>query len=307
MIGAVIVTFFPKRDELCDLLDRLYGQVDRVCIVDNTPDDSPGAASVLPQGWEKEFDGILLGLGKNRGVATGLNTGIRYLLESGVDYVLLCDQDSLPSRTMVASLQFAYESLVKAAYPVGGVGPTFTDLHTNITFSFKANVPGSFFYKAVLPTSENPYVDTIALITSGTLVSREAFAVAGLMRDDLFIDCVDTEWCLRARSKGLSLYGVGDALMEHRMGDQSLPVWYFGWRRETLYPPTRLYYRVRNQVALCLSDLGGLRWKLRSSWYIAGVVYSHVFFSTYKLASWRMVLLGLYHGVRGKMGALENS
>lgn len=304
MIAAVIVAYYPKPVELTALLERLRGQVERVCIIDNTPAPEERASTMLSPGRDPDFNIDIHELGHNLGVATGLNRGIQRVLDAGADYVLLCDQDSLPSPTMVSNLLVATQELMSRGLQVAAVGPTFTDLHTGITFPFKSLQRGALIPTPVHPSSREPHVDALTLITSGSLIARDIFKAVGLMRDDLFIDYVDIEWCLRARAAGFSVFGTGNAIMEHRMGEESLSVWYFGWRQETLYPPSRIYYRVRNQTALCFSRFPSLRWKLRSTWYMAGVVYSHVFFGGQRWQSLRMACRGLVDALRGHMGPL---
>ena len=125
------------------------------------------------------------------------------------------------------------------------------------------------------------------------------------MREDFFIDQVDIEWCHRARSKGYKLFGIGNALMYQRMGNSSLRVWYFGWRNESAYTPLRIYYRLRNFVALCHLDYIDLAWKIRSSWYPLGVFYSHVVFGKNRKSVLKMAIKGIWHGLIHKMGKYD--
>jgi rhamnosyltransferase len=122
------------------------------------------------------------------------------------------------------------------------------------------------------------------------------------MREDFFIDHVDIEWSHRARAAGFSLFGVGAAVMFHSMGEHALRVWYFGWRQESAYSPVRVYYRIRNFVALCRLPSIRWRWKLRNGWYIVGVVYTQTVFGQQRLAALRMAARGLWDGLRGRMG-----
>ena len=134
-------------------------------------------------------------------------------------------------------------------------------------------------------------------------MSLEEKSTCGPMREDLFIDHVDIEWCHRARSRGWKLFGTSNASMLHSMGgEEPLRVWYFGWRQESAYSPLRMYYRIRNFVVLCGLDYIDVRWKIRNAWYWLGFVYSHVVFGHTKFASLRMAWMGLVDGLRGRLG-----
>jgi rhamnosyltransferase len=244
-------------------------------------------------------------LGENLGIATALNEGMRQAMAQGATHVLLSDQDSLPEQRMVHGLLRALAGLQAQGIRAGAVGPTFTDRNTGITFPFQSRVPGKFFYGHAVATDEHPIVEALTLITSGKLIPVEALRDVGLMREDLFIDDVDIEWCLRARAYGWRVFGTCMARMSHAMGESDLDVWYFGWRKETNYSPLRVYYRTRNYVALCREKGIDLRWKVRNGWYTFGVVYSQVFFGKHGREALRMALRGLRDGVRNRMGRYE--
>ena len=93
--------------------------------------------------------------------------------------------------------------------------------------------------------------------------------------------------------------------MYHRMGESYLRVWYLRWRNESTYSPLRIYYRLRNFVALCRLGYIDCRWKIRSGWYWIGIVYAHVFFGNNRLEALKMAARGVWHGLRSKMGQYE--
>lgn len=297
---AVVVTFRPDMVAFLNLLDVLLPQVERTIVVDNTPQQDVRVESMLAS---SQFDAVdLLRLGSNQGIATALNVGIQSALSAGATHILLSDQDSLPEGSMVAELMQASQRLSAEGRRVAAVGPTYIDRHTGITFPFQSMLPGKFFYGHKRASKTSPIVDALILITSGTLIGAEMLLDIGPMREDFFIDHVDIEWCHRARSMGYSLYGVHQAVMHHALGDAAAQVWYFGWRRESVYSPERVYYRIRNFVALCRLPAIQLRWKVRSSWYLLGFVYSQVIFGKHRLACLGMALRGLGDGLLGRMG-----
>ena len=62
-------------------------------------------------------------------------------------------------------------------------------------------------------------VEVDLLISSGLLIRSVVLHDVGLVEAGLFIDGVDSEWCLRAKSHDYSMFGVAYARMEHDLGD----------------------------------------------------------------------------------------
>ena len=303
LVFAVVVAYFPNTEGLRALLDALLTQTAGVIVVDNTPTDDRRVESLCVTLAQDTLQ--LMRLGKNLGIARALNVGIDAALAAGATHVLLSDQDSLPAPDMVKELLRAYTDLVCTGQRVGAVGPTYTDRHTGITFPFQVDVPGKFFYRHRRPDATHPIIEALTLITSGTLISASILRDVGPMREDFFIDHVDIEWSHRARAADYALFGVGAAVMFHSMGDHALRVWYFGWRQESAYSPVRVYYRVRNFVALCRLPTIRWRWKVRNGWYTVGVVYTQTLFGGQRLASLRMAVRGLWDGLCKRMGSWQ--
>ena len=299
-VFAVVVAYQPDTGVLRALLDVLLAQTEGVLVVDNTPADDRRVETLyaaLPHDALR-----LIRIGGNLGIARALNMGIDAALAAEATHVLLSDQDSLPAPDMVAELLRAQDALIRAGRRVGAVGPTYTDRHTGITFPFQAEVPGKFFYGHRRPDAMHPAIEALTLITSGTLIPASVLREVGPMREDFFIDHVDIEWSHRARAAGYALFGVGAAVMFHSMGDHMLRSWRLGWRNESAYSPVRVYYRIRNFVALCRMPGIRRRWKLRSAAYWVYFVYTQTVFGQQRLAALRMAARGLRDGLRGRMG-----
>ncbi|MGZ3814153.1 MAG: glycosyltransferase family 2 protein [Mucilaginibacter sp.] len=304
IVYGVVVTFNPNHCYLKDLISSIARQCSKIVIVDN----SEGKLSCTKSVLETMRGGVveLISLGQNIGLAAALNLGITRAMQEGAEFILLSDQDSLPTENMVAQLLAAYQTLVQSGENVGAVGPSFTDIRTGTTFPFQVCRPENIFYKRKFTTQDEPYIEALGLITSGTLIPAEVINNVGLMIEEFFIDKVDHEWCHRARDQGYKVYGIGNAHLYHRLGERALRVWYLGWKNEVGHSPSRVYYQVRNFFAICRLGYVDWRWKIRNGWYTLGVLYAHVFFGKEKLAALRMGLKGIWHGLIGKMGGLAN-
>lgn len=304
---AVVVTYHPEPALLQRLLQSLTLQVDTLLIVDNTPDNGDAIMGILAP-LRDEMPGIRVERrGYNLGIAVAQNIGIRLAMAEGFEYVLLSDQDSMPSPSMVNALRECCEELQVQGVSVGCVCPEYYDETTGQVFRFQVQLPGRLFYSSVPGNPEKPWMEIIIAISSGTLIPLAALEAVGGMLDEFFIDDVDSEWCLRARAKGFRNFGTCRARLTHRLGDESFRVWYFGWREHTEYSPSRLYYRFRNFVLLCRLPHVPVRWSVRASWYWLGNVYAHCCFARNRFANMRAIAWGLWDGILGRTGPLRRS
>lgn len=306
-VFALVVTYHPQASELQSLLQLLAPQVDHVLVVDNTPGTVDGIERLLTP-----LRGIMPHLrlqrtGRNLGIAAAQNIGIRMALDEGFDYVFFSDQDSLPDAGMVASLRDCCTQLQEQGARVACVCPEYFDETTSQMFRLQVQVPGRLFYRSMRGDPEVLAQEIITTISSGTLVPRAALEQVGGMREDFFIDHVDTEWCLRARALGLHNYATARARLVHRLGDSPFRAWYLGWRSHNGYSPVRLYYRFRNFVLLCRLPHVPLRWSLRAGWYWLGNAYAQCLFARHRAASARAIALGLWDGLRGRSGPIRRA
>ena len=302
-VFAVVVTYLPHVEPLSKLLALLVPQVSRVMVVDNSPQDDLSAERVCR---DPGFSNVeIIRLGRNFGIAKALNVGIAAARSAGASHVLLSDQDSEPAPDMVNGLLRAEADLRRTVTRIGAIGASFTNINTGKLFPFHVIVKGRPFYGRRSASVKEPHVDAVSLITSGTLVPMATFDEVGLMREDFFIDCVDTEWCYRARAHGFLLYGTAWATMVHRMGDATLRFWFFGWIKGNVHSPLRIYYQIRNLVRLQFDRFRGIRWRIRIVWSFAAIFYCHVLYGSARRASLKMALRGLCDGLRGRMGEFK--
>jgi rhamnosyltransferase len=246
-VQATIVAFRPNIEELNSVLAAVTSQVADVLLVAN----DGGAWSC-----QLRVGAILAKQEKNLGLGAAYNLAIQWARERGARHLLLLDQDSVPASGMVALLLDAF----KQPGPVAATGPLWRDSRTG---------EGGFFIRLGRwgARKHRPAAGEIVavdfLISSGSLISLDALADIGPFDEKLFIEHVDTDWCLRARSKGYRLYGVAQARLDHAFGEASLFVAQLGFRRRVfLYSPERNYYLLRNSILLWRRAYAPWRWVL---------------------------------------------
>ncbi len=256
-VASITVAFNPNPERLAEQVRALQGEVGDIVIVDN---GSERAVSHLPQ-----LAGLpirVLALADNTGVAHGFNAGVAAARERGAEFVLLLDDDSIPTPGMVAGLLAACHERSRGGGepPVAAVGPRVQDTRDLLDYPF-IRLGWTHNRHVRCGDSDDEVIACDFLISSGSLVPMTAFAEVGEFDEGLFIDSVDLEWCCRARARGLALYGVCAARLDHRLGDRRQPV--LNVFDLVVHSPDRIYYMTRNRFLLYKRPYMPLKWKLK--------------------------------------------
>jgi rhamnosyltransferase len=298
MVVAVIVTFHPDLGKLFELISVLSPQVTFSIVVDNG--SSIDVLEAIQKVNGSRIEGVALSA--NMGIAAAQNIGIARAREMGADYILLSDQDSVPDSCMVRELLAAAEKARKTDKQLACVGPRYLDDRQQNPPPF-IRVTGLTLERCTC-AAEDSIVPVDYLIASGCLIPMTVLDQVGGMREDLFIDYVDIEWGLRARQRGFQSYGACAAKMTHSLGDQ--PIEFFG-KKLPLHSPLRHYYHFRNAVLLYKERWVPGNWKLVDGWRL---LLKYVFYSMFakpRMAHWRMMTMGIWHGLRGRTGKFDGS
>lgn len=289
---AVVVTYEPG--SLGGLLEALTPQCEAVVVVDNG-----SAAPGLERAREAcaAHGARLIELGENLGIAAAQNRGIAAARDQGARYVLLSDQDSIPSPTMVAQLLEAIEEDARIA----AVGPLPTEEREGadeLVYVDRGWSPK----RATRAELSRPRLDVAFLIASGCLVRMSALEEIGPMREDLFIDHVDLEWGVRARRAGWRLVAVPAARLTHSLGDEVVRL---PGREQPIHvhAPIRNYYILRNTLALVgRGSTLPARWRVRYSYWAAKYALFNAALPDRRAERHRMLRRGLADGLRRRLG-----
>ncbi|CAG9177775.1 rhamnosyltransferase [Cupriavidus respiraculi] len=299
-VCAVIVSYRPQVAHVAACVARLRESGNGVVIVDNGSDATTLAAldAIAVGPYER-----VLPMGSNVGIGAAQNAGIRDALATGFRFVMLLDQDSLPDENMAERLLAARHSLVQAGRRVAAVGPVTVDSRTGVRGAFVC-FDGIRIGRRQC-TCGQPAVQADFLIASGMLISADVFEAVGGMSEDMFIDHVDTEWCLRARSKGYALFGVCDALLRHTLGDSVVRVWMGRWREVSVHAPARNYYVFRNTILMLRRTPMPFAWRVA---HVLRLAQFFVFFGVIgssRSARLRYMLRGIADGLRNRGGPIH--
>ncbi len=291
-IAAVVVSYHPDAAALAALLTRLAEQVAMVVVVDNASPQAP----VVPAGMQ------LIRLAQNLGIGAAQNIGMRTALQAGAQQLLLLDQDSLPQAGMVAALQAALQAAAAAGLRPAAAGPLILD-ERGRSEGFVRFRHGR--YQALMPPAGASWIDCDLLIASGTLIPAAALQAIGDMDEALFIDKVDTDWCLRAAAAGWQLIGVPAARLQHRLGQRQVNLWFLGWRQLAIHAPFRYYYMWRNGLLLRRLPQATPAWKSADRRQLLSLLLYFGLLAPGRWARLRMMARGLLDGWRGRSGALR--
>jgi rhamnosyltransferase len=289
---AVIPTFHPDT-EVVARLQRLVAQVDGVIVVDD------GSGTAADEVLESLADaGIeVIRFSTNAGIATALNAGLRHAIESGADYLLTVDQDTdLPGDYVAVGLD-----IFRRASIATRLGIVAADKVNGAPAIPVAISPEGF---GLVPEA----------IQTGQLIARWCFEAAGLFDERLVIDCVDTEYCLRAGDHGIRIAVATGTDIRHSIGRRAelrpfgVPMRHRGSRRVATYQyhsPFRRYYIARNNVDLVLRNLTRRpRWVLTVLKRETGGMIVSMVSGPQRVAQVLAITTGTVHGLIRRRGMI---
>ena len=238
-IAAVIISYHPELGNLTTLIEELKRQQVPSVLVDN--------GSLEPSVVEELSRlATVVRLCENVGIAKAQNIGVEHARTvHDAELIVFFDQDSHIDENFITGLLQDYYQ-VSATEQVAAIGPIFTDSRYGFHYPLiRVNKLG--WRTKVLPQLQTAPFEVSMIISSGSLIPMAVLLDVGYMDESLFIDYVDTEWCLRAVAKGYKIYAATSAKMSHAIGDRAMKVlvWHV-----PMHSAFRRYYRLRNGLFL---------------------------------------------------------
>jgi rhamnosyltransferase len=284
-ICAVVVTYHPDSG-LADRIERVTKQVGQIVIVDNASQE--GCAEQIREVVDRL--GIhLIQNASNEGIARALNTGVRWAASQGYRWVLTLDQDTKVAADMVSSLVQVFHS-----YPC-------PERAAVIGSNYRDKVSGRTLCDDLIEPSGFPGREMKTVLTSGSLVSVDAFTAIGGFREDFFVDCVDHEYCLRARSHGYRILMTAKPVMEHGLGVPSEHR--LLWRKfaTSNHSSLRRYFMARNITILVREYIGAEpKWILGCLWIHAKSMLLVCLFEKQRVSKVKGTIRGCIDGLRAR-------
>jgi rhamnosyltransferase len=273
---AVVVTYNPGPG-LLESLRVLRSQIEHVLVVDNGSGNIDEVRAAAAQaGCTLEENG------SNLGIATALNRGVARALEMGVDWLATFDQDSLLPENAIRELLALYARHPQRAR-IGVIAPGHRDRGTGAGYHFSVDIIEEAADWRVMRGT----------ITSGSMVRREVLRDVGGFREDLFIDSVDHEFCLRLRRHGWLVVEHRGVFLAHSIGEATQHR-LLGLRVVcTHHAPVRRYYITRNLLDVALRNLFfDPVWSTKALAQLAAGVITSVTYEEDRAAKLRAILAG---------------
>lgn len=286
-VCAMIVTYHPEQD-FAQHVAVLRPQIGGLVVIDNKSNDSERA---FLRELASRYSFCLLENPDNLGVGAALNRGVKWAAADGrFQYVVLFDQDSEVSGGFVGAL-LSHIQEHPARDRVAVVAPRIYNRNTK-------SIDGPNGVR------EGQY---LVAQTSGSLMPLSVFKSEGWFLEELFIDYVDYEYCLRAVTAGWVILFCEEAVLSHVPGNsrrQTLLGLYLGtsWN----YSPIRHYYQMRNGTwVLRKYWKRHTRWCARRARLILKEITKVLIFEKDRKAKFCFAMRGLADALQGKLGRLE--
>ncbi|MBJ2157449.1 glycosyltransferase family 2 protein [Variovorax sp. IB41] len=298
--GAVVVTYFPTGEQVANL-HALAASCAHLCVVDNTPEAGDWQQALVDAGVS------VLNNGNRGGIAGAFNRGIADLEARGAELFFLLDQDSkLPPGYFAAMCEAAMTAREGKGEEGAAflIGPLVHDTNLDALIP-QFGLAGKRVYQFDLgqPFTE-PLVRCAFMISSGSLISRAAWATIGRFDERYVIDHVDTDYCMRALRCDVPLYLNPHVVLRHQIGDiqaRSL----FGWKVHFInYPASRRYYIARNALALSRAHVRAFPAILFINVYTLKQILPMLMFERDRLKKTLALVLGCFDGLFGRLGGL---
>ena len=277
-------------------LQRQSYKISEIIVVNNASTDG------LPELLAAKFPEItVLNLPENRGVGGALSAGLDYAATTKkYDWVWLFDDDSIPGENTLKLLLAGLQHFNGNSNNLAILAPVCQDEMTQMSF------PGCVWERGRIvkaPTNSDQPVTLVDLvISSGTLIRREAVEAVGLPRADFFMDFVDFEHCLRLRRHGFCIGMVRDSRLNHAVGEPTTFRVLGRTIHWTDHAPWRRYYITRNEVFTIWQYYGTWRNKVFFLRRLTWVTSFLLLFGKEKLACLRMMWRGFFDGRAGRLG-----
>ncbi|MBO8427358.1 MAG: glycosyltransferase [Firmicutes bacterium] len=272
---SVSIVLFNPESKYFEYYKQYSKYFDFVYFIDNS--------SVVNEDLEKDLkvnkNVKFISNSKNLGIAKALNIALDLAKKDAADFLLTMDQDSI---FPFHDLEKIKSVLIKKANEKIGI------IGLNIN---KKEEGEELILKDWLITSGN----FIFLNNIGNISFNE----------DLFIDCVDTDFCFKLSKKSLKVYYFSNFFIKHKIGNPTFHKFLFFKFKSFNYSPLRYYYIFRNITFLYKEShrdpfFKKLYYKTRILWFI-----EILFYEDYKVKKIKAIKSGLKDAKNKRLGPCQ--
>lgn len=225
-IGAVVVVYNPDIS-VTDNIKTYAKDMEIVYVHDNSEIKN----EVFESEVKKISNVIYYFAGENQGLCVPFNKFYKMAVKKGIDWMVTFDQDSAASEGMAGKMR-AFAESAECKNTIGIISPTVNELD-NID---------------IKQDSLYTYYDLV--IQSGAMHRISMMEQVGSYDEDLFIDMVDWDYCVRCRAKGYHVVKINNAVLLHNKSDGNVNKNFIGGKMlySGKFSQARYYYIYRNAL-----------------------------------------------------------
>lgn len=220
-IAACVILYNPDAS-IRENISSYTNHVDKIYIIDNS--QTPTFKEFFPSADNSKTNFIHDGY--NSGIAMRLNLACEMAIKENYEYLLTMDQDSFFDEAAISNYLKCLDQFPdKSQVSMFGVNYESSSLNADCS------------YKKVKH-----------LITSGSIINLSVYKNLGGFDEKLFIDLVDTEYCLKSILKGYAIIGYQNIFLNHNLGEsiEKRSLMTFKKTKRSFHSELRLYYMMRN-------------------------------------------------------------
>ncbi len=222
-IAGIVTLYYPTLEVKENILSYL-DEIDQLYVVDNTPDQRNEKLLPIDKKIKYFFQN------GNIGVAKALNIGAKKAIEEGYEWLLTMDQDSRFSKNSVSKmksyLQTTKEKKIGLITPWHVVNTGIKKPKEKIDYPFE-------------------------VMTSGNIISLNAYQKVKGYKDWFFIDDIDIEYCMNLNLHGYKIIRLNEIELNHDLGAIEVKRLFNRNFVCSNHNYIRRYYMVRNTFYLC--------------------------------------------------------
>lgn len=250
-VVAGVVTFNPEILLLRKNLEATSKIVDEIIIVDNGSDNIADIRK-LKDNFNSKL--VIKENGKNLGIAAALNEIMAEAESLQYNWVLTLDQDSIMPEDIISDNKDALK---------------LTDVAIIAAVVDDRNVE----HKPLERSNTDHFTAIKECITSASLTNVPIWKKIGGFDNNMFIDYVDIEYCMRARAYGFRILRNNQVKFSHTIGDISEKKLFGKWITIRNHSAFRKYYQIRNFFYVSKKFYG---WVVPKVWYNVATAYFKV-------------------------------
>ena len=280
-IAGCVILYNPDADVVVNIASYI-DYLDLLYVVDNQHGDS--VIEQLGQRYQEKI--VPIRHNENMGIAFSLNEALK-LAKDKYDFLLTMDQDS----------RFSPASMVRLKSEI-------LRFDWKKTLAIGASIESFGFEEPAEPAIS--WKQTVNMITSGNIVSvKNALAIGGY-DEDLFIDEVDSDFCIRGVKAGYKLYtNTGGVYLLHSLGNPSYHKYFGHVTKVQNHNKTRKYYIFRNRLVVLFRHGRMMGAKRCWNYYIKAninLIRDVLFFEDDKIGKLKNITKGLIDFLTNRLG-----